>query len=121
MRPDFERKRQYGTRAVQKTARITMADYVDLDWFGSFFKKEATADFCIIVRLNNGGGSFGIERTIPGQRLEKIAVMLYGEEDDGTPWYFRDSEIDKILVHEFCHSFISPDRKYKKIATRLLN
>ena len=87
-------------------ARITMADYVDLDWFCSFFKKEATADFGIIVGLNNGSGSFGIERTKPGERPEKIAVMLYGEDEDGTPWYFRDNEIDKILVHEFCHSFI---------------
>ena len=101
-------------------ARITMADYVDLDWFCSFFKKEATADFGIIVGLNNGSGSFGIERTKPGERPEKIAVMLYGEDEDGTSWYFRDNEIDKILVHEFCHSFISPDKKYKKIATRLL-
>ena len=107
-------------RAVD-AARVTMADYVALDWFGNFFKKEATADFGIIVGLNNGGGSFSIERTKPGERPEKIAVMLYGEKEDGTPWYFRDSEIDKILVHEFCHSFILPDKKYKKIATRLLN
>ena len=106
-------------RAVD-AARITMAEYVDLDWFTDFFKKENVADFGIIVGLNNGGGSFSIERTKPGCQPEKIAVMLYGEYDDGTPWYFRDSEIDKILVHEFCHSFFSPDKKYKKIGTRLL-
>ena len=118
---EFYRQHQQMYRIAVDAARVTMADYVDLDWFGNFFKKEATADFGIIVGLNNGGGSFSIERTIPGKRPEKIAVMLYGEKEDGTPWYFRDSEIDKILVHEFCHSFISPDKKYKKIATRLLD
>ena len=117
---EFYRQHQQMYRRAVDAARVTMADYVDLDWFSSFFQKEATADFGIIVGLNNGGGSFSIERTIPGKRPEKIAVMLYGEKEDGTPWYFRDSEIDKILVHEFCHSFISPDKKYKKIATRLL-
>ena len=126
---DFYRKSSYAEfyrqhlpmyqRAVD-AARMTMADYVDLDWFSQFFKKENVADFGIIVGLNNGGGSFSIERTNPGQRPEKIAVMLYGEQEDGTPWYYRDSEIDKILVHEFCHSYISPDKKYKKIGTRLL-
>ena len=126
---DFYRKSNYAEfyrqhlpmyqRAVD-AARVTMADYVDLDWFSQFFKKENVADFGIIVGLNNGGGSFSIERSKPGQRPEKIAVMLYGEQEDGTPWYFRDSEIDKILVHEFCHSYISPDKKYKKIGTRLL-
>lgn len=118
---EFYRQHQQMYRIAVDAARVTMADYVDLDWFGNFFKKEATADFGIIVGLNNGGGSFSIERTVPGKRPEKIAVMLYGEKEDGMPWYFRDSEIDKILVHEFCHSFISPDKKYKKIATRLLN
>ena len=116
----YRQHQQMYSRAVD-AARVTMADYVDLDWFGNFFKKEATADFGIIVGLNNGGGSFSIERTVSGKRPEKIAVMLYGEKEDGTPWYFRDSEIDKILVHEFCHSFISPDKKYKKIATHLLD
>ena len=118
---EFYRQHQQMYRIAVDAARVTMADYVDLDWFGNFFKKEATADFGIIVGLNNGGGGFSIERTVPGKRPEKIAVMLYGENEDGTPWYFRDSEIDKILVHEFCHSFILPDKKYKKIATRLLN
>ena len=118
---EFYRQHQQMYRRAVDAARVTMADYVDLDWFSSFFQKEATEDFGIIIGLNNGAGSFSIERTIPGKRPEMIAVMLYGEKEDGTPWYFRDSEIDKILVHEFCHSFISPDKKYKKIATRLLN
>ena len=118
---EFYRQHEPMYKQAVDAARMTMADYVDLDWFTDFFKKENVADFGIIVRLNNGGGSFSIERTKPGCLPEKIAVMLYGEYDDGIPWYFRDSEIDKILVHEFCHSFISPDKKYKKIGTRLLN
>ena len=118
---EFYRQHQQMYRRAVDAARVTMADYVDLDWFSSFFQKEATEDFGIIIGLNNGAGSFSIERTIPGKRPEKIAVMLYGEKEDGTPWYFRDSEIDKILVHEFCHSFILPDKKYKKIATHLLD
>ena len=117
---EFYRQHQQMYKQAVDAARVIMADYVDLDWFGTFFNKEATADFGIIVGLNNGGGSFSIERTKPGERPEKIAVMLYGENEDGTPWYFRDSEIDKILVHEFCHSFITADKKYKKIGTRLL-
>ena len=117
---EFYRQHQQMYRRAVDAARVTMADYVDLDWFSSFFQKEATEDFGIIIGLNNGAGSFSIERTIPGKRPEKIAVMLYGEDEDGTPWYFRDSEIDKILVHEFCHSFIMPDKKYKDIGSRLL-
>ena len=117
---EFYRQHQQMYRRAVDAARVTMADYVDLDWFSSFFQKEATEDFGIIIGLNNGAGSFSIERTIPGKRPEKIAVMLYGEDEDGTPWYFRDSEIDKILVHEFCHSFIMPDKRYKDIGSRLL-
>ena len=117
---EFYRQHQQMYRRAVDAARVTMADYVDLDWFSSFFQKEATEDFGIIIGLNNGAGSFSIERTIPRKRPEKIAVMLYGEDEDGTPWYFRDSEIDKILVHEFCHSFIMPDKKYKDIGSRLL-
>ena len=117
---EFYRQHQQMYRRAVDAARVTMADYVDLDWFSSFFQKEATEDFGIIIGLNNGAGSFSIERTIPGKRPEKIAVMLYGEDEDGTPWYFRDSEIDKILVHEFCHSFIMPDKKYKDIGSCLL-
>lgn len=117
---EFYRQHQPMYKRAVDAARVTMADHIDLNWFSSFFKKEATADFGIIVGLNNGSGSFSIERTIPGQRPEKIAVMLYAEKEDGTPWYSRDIEVDKILVHEFCHSFISPDKQYKKIGTRLL-
>lgn len=118
---EFYRQHEPMYKWAVDAARMTMADYVDLDWFTDFFKKENVADFGIIVGLNNGGGSFSIGRTKPGCLPEKIAVMLYGEQEDGTPCYFRDSEIDKILVHEFCHSFISPDKKYKKTGTRLLN
>lgn len=116
----YRRHEPMYSRAVD-AARVTMADYVDLDWFGDFFKKDSVAEFGIIVGLNNGGGSFAIGRTKPGCLPEKIAVMLYGELDDGTPWYFRDSEIDKILVHEFCHSFIAPDSRHKAAGTRLLS
>ena len=57
---EFYRQHQQMYRRAVDAARVTMADYVDLDWFSSFFKKEATADFGIIVGLNNGGDSFSI-------------------------------------------------------------
>ena len=46
--------------------------------------------------------------------------MLYAEAPDGSPIYNRDSEEDKILVHEFCHSYISVPKRYKKIGKSLL-
>ena len=117
---EFYRQHREMYQTAVDAARMTMADYIDLDWFADFFKKQNVATFGIIVGLNNGDGSFSIQRTKPGCPPEKIAVMLYGETADGMPWYFRDSEIDKILVHEFCHSYITPDKKYKKVATQLL-
>lgn len=118
---EFYRQHEDMYKTAVDAARMTMADYIDLDWFGKFFNTELTCDFGIIVGLNNGGGSFSIDRTKPGQRPEKIAVMLYGERKDGTPCYYRDSEEDKILVHEYCHSFIQPSAKYRKAGMRLLN
>lgn len=47
-------------------------------------------------------------------------MLLYAERADGTPWYSQHSEEDKILVHEFCHSYIVPDKKQKKIGQKLL-
>lgn len=117
---EFYRSHEPSYAKAVEAARMTMADYIDLDWFDEFFKKQDAATFGIIVGLNNGPGSFSVGRTRPGEKKEKIAVMLYGENDDGTPWYFRDSEIDKILVHEFCHSYIQPSKKYKSIGKRLL-
>lgn len=102
------------------SVRSNIAEYIDLDWFAEFFDAPQTVEFGIIVGLNNGGGSFGIERTRIGQTPEKIAVLLYAERADGTPWYSRHSEEDKILVHEFCHSYIVPDKKQKKIGQKLL-
>ena len=57
---EFYRQHQQMYRRAVDAARVTMADYVDLDWFSSFFQKEATEDFGIIVGLNNGAGSFSI-------------------------------------------------------------
>ena len=55
----YRQHQQMYSRAVD-AARVTMADYVDLDWFSSFFQNEATEDFGIIVGLNNGADSFSI-------------------------------------------------------------
>ncbi|MDY4499943.1 MAG: DUF4932 domain-containing protein [Prevotella sp.] len=57
---EFYRQHQQMYRRAVDAARVTMADYVALDWFSSFFQKEATEDFGIIVGLNNGAGSFSI-------------------------------------------------------------
>lgn len=97
-----------------------IGNHINLDWFDKFFQVNEQVDFGVIIGMNNGAGSFGIERQIPGKRREKISVMLYAEREDGTPLYTPDDEEDKILVHEFCHSYIHPDSKYKKAAKILL-
>ena len=117
---DFYARHTDTYQAAVNAARINIGDYIDLDWLDNFFGTCHSADFSIIPGLNNGAGSFGIERSLPGKKPEKIAVMLYAEAPDGSPIYNRDSEEDKILVHEFCHSYISVPKRYKKIGKSLL-
>lgn len=116
----FYRNHEKMYQTAVDSARTNIAAFIDLDWFATFFDAQQAVEFGIIVGLNNGAGSFGIERKRVGQTPEKIAVLLYAERADGTPWYSRRSEEDKILVHEFCHSYIVPDKKYKQKAKRLL-
>lgn len=101
--------------------RSAVADSIDLEWFGGFFGVAEPVDFGVIIGLNNGGGSFGIERQKHSSRREKISVMLYAETSDGTPIYQPSSEEEKILVHEFCHSYIQPAKQYRKAGKRLLD
>ncbi|MGN0186448.1 MAG: DUF4932 domain-containing protein [Paludibacteraceae bacterium] len=117
---EFYRSHEDMYKTAIDAVRVNIAEYIDLEWFAQFFNAQQPVTFGIIVGLNNGGGSFGIERTRIGQTPEKIAVLLYAERNDGTPWYSRHSEEDKILVHEFCHSYILADKKYKKIGKQLL-
>lgn len=108
-------------KAAIDSVRTNIADYIDLDWFKSFFKVDADVDFGIIIGMNNGAGSFSVERQIPGRKKEKIAVLLYGEDADGKPCYRKDSEEDKILVHEFCHPYIEAKPEYREIGESLLD
>lgn len=111
-------------KAAVDSVRTNIAAYIDLDWFDRFFKVKDKVDFRIVVGMNNGTGSFGIERQIPGGNREKIAVLLYSEGPDGAPYYRKDNEEDKILVHEFCHPYIKAKGKYeryKNIGEALLN
>lgn len=117
---DFYTAHDEMNSAAVASAKRNIADYIDLDWFADFFKVGQPADFGIIVGLNNGAGSFSVERHRPGMNPEKIAVLLYAERKDGTPWYSCDGEEDKILVHEFCHSYIKPLKKYKKKGKELI-
>lgn len=112
------------------TFRTNVADYIDLDWFDSFFGAQAKHKavtwsanriFNIIVALNNGGGNFGIQRQKPGQEHEVISVMLYAEKSDGLPHYDVNGEEVLLLVHEFCHSYLSSPAKWKKTGKQLLN
>ena len=115
--------------AVDAFSRKT-ADYIDLDWFVGFFgsrqKHKAVTfadapDFCVVMALNNGAGSFGIQRRQPGQKHKQLlSVMLYGERKNGTPAFDINDEETLILVHEFCHSFLTSPRAYKSIGHRLL-
>lgn len=107
-------------QAAVNSARDNIGDYIDLDWFEQFFNTKKKVDYGIIVGMNNGAGSFSVERQIPGHNREKISVLLYAENKDGTPCYRSDSEEDRILVHEFCHPYIKAAKKYKKIGTGLL-
>lgn len=105
--------------AAVEAFRANVGNYIDTDWFASFFGNDGL-DFTIIIGMNNGPGSFGICRQKPGQKKEMISVMLYAEGKDGKPVYKRSSQEDLILVHEFCHSYIEPQKSCKKVATRLM-
>jgi len=105
--------------AAVETFRTNVGDFIDTDWFASYFGNDGL-DFTIIIGMNNGPGSFGISRQKPGQKKEMISVMLYAEGKDGKPVYKRSSQEDLILVHEFCHSYIAPQKSCKKVATRLM-
>lgn len=110
--------------------RRKIADYIDLDWFAEFFgsrqKQKAVTfadapDFCVVMALNNGAGSFGIQRRLPGQKNKQLlSVMLYGERKNGTPAFNINDDETLILVHEFCHSYLTSPKAYKNIGQRLL-
>jgi hypothetical protein len=79
-------------------------EQMDLNWYRTFYGKEPTETFKIIIGLSNGDSNYGPSLDyISGERTV-YAIMGVDEVDrDGIPVFGMNNF--PILIHEFNHSF----------------
>ena len=82
-------------------------EQVDLNWYRTFYGKEPTETFKIIIGLGNGSHNYGPSLDYNSGERTVYAVMGVNEPSyiDGIP-VFRMTNLP-ILLHEFNHSFIN--------------
>ncbi len=59
----------------------------------------------MIIGFCNGGGNYGVNRHVRGNKKEVFAVVGYYVDKDDRPMYSKDYL--PTLVHEFNHSFVN--------------
>ena len=80
-------------------------NYLDLDWYSDFYGNEPQETFSVIIGFCNGGGNYGVNRQIKGNKKEVFAIVGYYVDKEDTPMY--NKEYLPTLIHEFNHSFIN--------------
>ena len=79
----------------------------DLGWFDRFFGRRPGADFTVIVGLLNGGQCYGPRvRRASGDEDLYCVLGVWSVDGDGQPSFGAD--VQPLVVHEFCHSYVNP-------------
>ncbi len=116
----FKNHKSVYSSAVDEFERCILTN-IDTKWFETFFKTKAENKFSVFIGMNNGLGNYSIERSTAGQPIEHVAVMLYASDNDDKPAYSQFQDIDLVLIHEFCHSFVKASELQKSAGEQLLN
>ena len=77
----------------------------DQHWYPEFYGKTPEESFSIIIGFGNGGGNYGTERHLKGQKKEIFAIVGYNVDKAEVPQY--SEAYLPTLIHEFNHSFIN--------------
>ena len=80
-------------------------NYLDIDWYSDFYGNEPQETFSVIIGFCNGGGNYGVNRQVKGNKKEVFAIVGYYVDKEDTPMYNKDYL--PTLIHEFNHSFIN--------------
>lgn len=83
----------------------SVINHFDANWYSDFYGNEAQETFSVIIGFCNGGGNYGVNRQIKGQKKEVFAIVGYYVDKEDTPMYSK--EYLPTLIHEFNHSFIN--------------
>lgn len=59
----------------------------------------------LLLGFCNGGGNYGVERQLKGQKKDVYAIVGYFVNEEDTPMY--NNRFLPTLIHEFNHSFIN--------------
>ena len=53
-----------------------MSDF-DVEWYGDLYGNEGEESFCVMMGLWNGGGKYGVEGEIKGEKKEVFGIVGY--------------------------------------------
>lgn len=99
------------TAAVDRFMHI--CEKVDLNWYSSFFRKESSDEFFIIIGIGNGPSCYGqVLEYADGKRTVYAIMGAWETDNEGMPVWDRhlpysDTSVLAILLHEFNHSFVN--------------
>ena len=88
-----------------KSFQTNVTDYFNIDWYSGFYGGEPQENYSIIIGFCNGGGNYGANRQLKGQKKDVFAIVGYFVNDEDVPMYNR--RFLPTLIHEFNHSFIN--------------
>lgn len=90
-----------GIKSFQKNVTSSF----NVDWYSDFYGNEPQENYTIIIGFCNGGGNYGAERQLKGEKKDVYAIVGYFVDEEDTPMY--NNRFLPTLIHEFNHSFIN--------------
>ncbi len=80
-------------------------EQMDLNWYRTFYGKESSETFLIIIGLGNYDANYGVNLDYTNGNRKVYAIMGYWRIDNTGMPEFRTNEYFPIILHEFNHSF----------------
>ena len=88
-----------------KSFQTNVTSSFNADWYSDFYGNEPQENYTIIIGFCNGGGNYGVERQLKGQKKDVYAIVGYFVNEEDIPMY--NNRFLPTLIHEFNHSFIN--------------
>ncbi|WP_080904451.1 DUF4932 domain-containing protein [Parabacteroides sp. Marseille-P3160] len=86
---------------------LPVYENLDLNWYSSFYGKEPTEKFTIVIGLGNGSNSYGPSYNNSNGKKEVYAIIGTLRVDSLGMAEFKINEYFPTLLHEFNHSFVN--------------
>lgn len=93
--------------AIVSNKFLPIFEYIDLNWYKSFYGKAPTEKFVIVNGLGNGRGNYGPDIVFKNKARKVYAIMGTWSVDSLGMAKFDLNNYFPILLHEFNHSFIN--------------